>query len=101
RRIPALIFLNSWVDQAASAVRNAFVAADHGAEKQQDQHPPDQLKRQHRISPSAIMLFLLIGCVGYQRRFNSAEMDSDLTHYGATSRVKSIPVLKNQYPSDG
>jgi hypothetical protein len=28
-------------------------------------------------------------------------MDRDLTHYGATSRVESIPVLKNQYPSDG
>ncbi len=47
------------------------MAADHGAEEQQDQSPPNELKLKHWYFPNATMFFF-VGLRGYQRPFNNA-----------------------------
>jgi hypothetical protein len=46
-------------DRAVLTVGYAFMAADHSPEEQQDQYPTNQLKREHRISPTRDTLFVL------------------------------------------
>jgi hypothetical protein len=51
------------------------MAADHGAEEQQDQSPPNELKLKHWYFPNATMSFLS-ACVGISGRSTTRKYTS-------------------------